>query len=62
MWENHEAQIPKLVFSGATTKKSHQQSNHVITTTTVNSQPVVEKMHKTSILMNTLALNNYFKA
>ena len=42
-------------------KKSHQQSNHVINATILNSQSVVEKMHKTSIIMNTLALNKYLK-
>ena len=37
VWENHEAHTPKQVSAQATTKK-HQQSNHVITATSVNSQ------------------------
>ena len=49
-------------YPPALQQKTHQQSNHVITATSVNSQSVVEQIHKTSIIMNTLALNNYLKA
>ena len=44
MLENDKAQIPKQV-SGPTTK-THQQSNHVITATSVNSQSAVEISNK----------------
>ena len=39
--KNNEAQIPKQVSADAITKKIHQQSNHVITATSVNSQSAV---------------------
>ena len=52
MWENHEAQIPKQVFTGATTQKSHQQSNHVIAATRANSQSAVEKTKKKICINN----------
>merc|ERR1712240_717945 len=44
--KNNEAQIPKQVSADATTKKTHQQSNHVITATTVNSQSAVAYQNK----------------